>query len=268
MKLSTLVVDDEPAARRQLLRLLNAHNTRLEVLDAVDSVQAARELMQHTMPDVIFLDIQLPEEGGFELLESLPERKFQVVFTTGFNQYALRAFKVRATDYMLKPVNAEDLASTVQRVWENHQWLNQDQANAALYRQVLDQYLLPTQEQSTNVLTIRHQRGFQLVRFHEIIFLEADNSYTRFYLSDGTQITASRGIRYYEEAFTSPPFLRVHRSFLINLEHLKGYVFEDVGYALMSEGHKVEISRRKKDQFMRFVEHMSHLPQNNAEPEF
>ncbi|MGD1844262.1 MAG: LytR/AlgR family response regulator transcription factor, partial [Salibacteraceae bacterium] len=221
MKLKTLVVDDEPAARRQLLRLLTAHTTHLELLTPAPSVQAARQRLEEERPDVVFLDIQLPGEGGFDLLDSLPDRQFQVVFTTGFNQYALQAFRVRATDYLLKPVKANELQATVDRVLETHHWIHQSKANARLYRAVLDQLLLPQQE-ANQVLTIRHQKGFQLVRFHEIVFMEADNSYTHFYLIDGSHITASRGIRYYEEAFTTPPFLRIHRSYLINLEHLKG----------------------------------------------
>lgn len=234
--MNVLLVDDEAFAREELASLIQQHCPALHIIGEAGSAAAARKILLAQQIDLIFLDIEMPGEDGFELLNSLPPYDFLVVFVTAFGQYAMDAINASVCSYLLKPVDPVELIHSVDRM-------------RCLYAQkAADQQQTPHKGLPGDRLVISHVRGFQLVQIAQILFLEAQNSYTVFHMADAKQIVATKGIAAYERLLEHASFFRTHKSYLINLEHLEGFVKNDAGYVLLSNGCRLEVSRRKREQ--------------------
>ena len=245
--LKAMIVDDEPAARRLMRFLLETHKDHVEIIAEAVNGEEAIQLIDELRPDLVFLDIQMKGETGFDLLKRLPEINFALIFVTAFDQYAIKAFRFNAIDYLLKPVVPEELIEAINKVKQRNSVVSGDSKERVdqLYQdiknpqKVHDKIAIPTGE------------GFIIIPVNEIVYCHANSNYTEFYLTDKKCIISSYTLKQYDEMLTSQSFFRAHRSYLINLTHVKVYRRGEGGEIVMSNGHEIELSRTHKDEFMR-----------------
>ena len=247
--MKAILIDDEQNATEALQNMLRMVTPDVEVIGAANTAQKGLDMIQSLQPDLVFLDIQMPYMTGFELLEKLGRFSFSVIFTTAYDQYALQAFKVSAVDYLLKPIDMDELEAAVEKVRERRK---QPQADFG----VLEQLFKQVKKAHTERLALPTSDGLVFIAIEDIIRLQSDSNYTTFYLTRKEKIVVSRTLGDYEPTLTAQNFCRVHHSHIINMAHLKRYFKNDGGYAEMSDGSKVEISRRKKDDFMAKLENV------------
>lgn len=241
--MKAILIDDERNATEALTNMLRMVTPDVEVIGIANTAQQGIELIQSLKPDLVFLDIQMPYMTGFELLEQLGQFNFSVVFTTAYDKYALQAFKVSAVDYLLKPIDMDELEASVEKVRERMKQPTTDFT-------ALEQLFKQVKKNDAQRLALPTSDGLVFIALDDIIRLESDSNYTTFYLTKKERIVVSRTLGEYEPTLTAQNFCRIHHSHIINMAHLKRYFKNDGGYAEMSDGSKVEISRRKKDDFM------------------
>ena len=240
--LKCLIVDDDIHCRNILKSMLEAEfRNVLDVSHSATCVHDALRLLHDIRPDIVFLDVELEDGTGFDVLEKTTHRDFKFIFTTAYDSYAIQAFKVNAADYLLKPFSPTELKEAVQRVT----------------RQPLFSYMGPEMQLlldhingNRSRIALPTQGGYEFVNVAEIIRCSAESNYTRFYLKDGKSHLVSKTLRVYENLLEPDGFCRVHASHLINLKEVKSYQKGEGGYAVMTDGSSVEISRTKRDAFL------------------
>jgi two-component system, LytTR family, response regulator len=236
MLLRSIVIDDEKMSREVIQTLVTDHCPEVGVVGEADCIEDARGLINEMRPDLIFLDIEMPKSDGFSLLQSLNvDFHFQTIFVTAFNLYTLKAIRYGATDYLLKPIDVNELKIATKKAVSNYLELTQ---NPDILEKLQRKILIP------------HSKGLKVIRLADIVRLEADNNYTFVYLRDEPRIVASRPIKEFENKLDSWWFFRLHKSHIINLYYLKEYLSEDGGCALMGDAKRVPISRLKTDEFL------------------
>jgi two-component system LytT family response regulator len=244
--MTAMLIDDEPNATEALTNMLRMTCPDVEVIATANDAQNGLEKLRTTTPDLLFLDIQMPHMTGFELLEKLGKFKFSVIFSTAYDQYALQAFKVAAVDYLLKPIDLDELEAAVAKVRQRMQSAQPDfSAFERLFQQV--------QKPESQRIALPIGEGLQFILVADIVRLESDSNYTTFYMVNGEKILISRTMGHFEALLTKQNFFRVHHSHLINMAQISRYIKTDGGYVEMTDGSKVEISRRKKDDFLREI---------------
>ncbi len=242
--ISALLIDDEAHCRETLSILLTRYCPDVQVVaQAASGTEGLRAIAEHT-PDVVFLDVEMPMMNGFELLESLPTINFEVIFTTGYDEYAIRAIRFSALDYLLKPIDKDDLRQAVAKIKRQPDQQMAQQLDILLQKlgqkpPMLQKIALPT------------LNGFELVPVDSIVRCEADNNYARVWLKNTKPLLVSRTLKEMEELLTSHSFLRVHQSNLVNLNEIVRYVRGEGGYVVMSDGTSVNVSRSRKDDLLR-----------------
>jgi two-component system, LytTR family, response regulator len=241
--MTAILIDDEPNATEALQNMLQMTNPDVQVVGTANDPLKGLAMLQQQPPDILFLDIQMPHMTGFELLENLGKINFSVVFTTAYDQYALQAFKVSAVDYLLKPIDMDELEAAVGKARERKQSVQPDFGAF----EKLFQYV---QKSDGQRLSLPLGDGLMFVNISDIVRLQSDSNYTTFHLANREKVLVSRTMGEYEPILEKQNFCRVHHSHIINLAHLRRYIKTDGGYAEMSDGSKVEISRRKKDDFV------------------
>ncbi|MCH8488169.1 MAG: LytTR family DNA-binding domain-containing protein [Candidatus Cyclonatronum sp.] len=248
--IKAVLIDDQPENRDHLRSQLLAHADRIEIVGEAGSVHAGIALIGYAQPDLLFLDVELSDGTGFDLLDAVPAYTGRVVFVTAFEKYAVRAFRSNAIDYLLKPVGQDDLEQAVARIFVHG---FSDEANRQLYRRALQNAAaLRESQQPPQQIVISSLQGMEMIDASKITFIEADNTYSNVYLSNGSKITASRPLLEFEEILDDARFFRVHRSYLINVNHLKRFVSRDA-YAELVSGQTVPVSRRKSAAFSSFL---------------
>jgi len=245
MTLKALIVDDEFNARNNLKILIDEFCPELQIIGLVESAEEARKEIEKEKPDVVFLDIAMPKEDGFSLLKSYKNRDFSVVFTTAYNEYALKAFKENAIDYLEKPISIDDLQKAVQKVLKVHG--SNEQRTPAELSDLLDE----ATEGKNDRISIPTRDGYIIIRNTDIIHLEASDNYTMIYLIDGSRHLSSKNIKVYEENLNQEVFFRTHKSHIINVEHhLKEFSRSEGNMAVLTNGINVPIARRKMSNFL------------------
>ena len=245
MTLKALIVDDEFNARNNLKILIDEFCPELKIVGLVESAEEARIIIEKEKPDVVFLDIAMPKEDGFSLLKSYENRDFSVVFTTAYNEYALKAFKENAIDYLEKPISIDDLQKAVQKVLKVHG--SNEQRTPAEISELVDEAM----EGKNDRISIPTRDGYVIIRNTDIIHLEASDNYTMIYLIDGSRHLSSKNIKVYEENLNQEVFFRTHKSHIINVEHhLKEFSRSEGNMALLTNGINVPIARRKMSNFL------------------
>lgn len=240
----TVIVEDLAAEQEHLRKLLSAEGDRLHVEAVATDIPEAKELLEKTRPDLVFMDVMLPSGNCFDLLDSLRSIPFHIIFTTSHEAYAVKAFRLSAIDYLLKPVDPSELKAALQKFYERR-----DAAHADQLRNLLANIHLPsTQHKRVALPTLK---GFQFVSVHDIIRCEADDTYTIFHTTDKGKTTVCRTLRDCEALLQDFGFARIHNSHLINMEHVAEYRKGDGGEVRMRDGSVVEVSRRRKDEFLR-----------------
>lgn len=240
--IKTIVVDDEKPSREALVTYLRDFCPQVEIVSECDSVKSAFQSIQKYKPHLVFLDIEMPNGNGFDLLQLFKNPTFKVVFVTAFSDYAIRAFRFSAIDYLLKPVKVDELIEAVEKVGNE---LKDGFGNLNLQNLVSG---FSENHHNHHKLVIPGSKVFSIVLVDDIIMCQAEGYLTHFFLSGKRKIHATKSLKYYEELFENRLLIRVHRSFLINLSHVKGYTNQNE--ILLEEGHSCPLSESFKQQFI------------------
>jgi len=254
MKLRALIVDDEVHARENLKYLLENFCPEIEVVGMAGDQESARESVNNLAPQVIFLDICMPSgTEGFDFLESLPEKKFQVVFVTAFKDYAIRALNANAIHYLQKPVDVDDLKIAVKKLVSTNQLFSENQEQLLNYIKSLENLskaMLP----SVGVprITINHSKGFKIVDPNDFMYLEGEGNYTSIIFVDGTKYVDTKSIGIYEDILDQQHFFRIHKSHIVNVLFVKEFLNDDGHFVVMKNNTKLAISRLRVPQFLEF----------------
>jgi two-component system, LytTR family, response regulator len=241
--LKVLIVDDEFKCREVLKVMLQESGIEINIVGTAEDVPSALDELHKHAPDLVFLDVELEQETGFDFLKQASPINFEVVFTTAYTHYAINAIKFSAIDYLLKPINPEELMNAIQKVIEKK--------NASTFKNKIDVLFQnlkgPGNRQKIALPTTE---GLIFVQVEDIVFCEADGAYTAIHLKSAGKIFVSKNLKEYETLLTDCDFFRVHNSFLVNLNEVKRYVKGEGGYVIMSNNLKVDVAKRKKDGFL------------------
>jgi two-component system LytT family response regulator len=241
--LSAIIIDDEVKGRIALKQKLQDYCPEVTVTgEAGDGIQGIA-LISQLNPKIVFLDIEMPRMDGFAMLQQLPEKKFHLVFTTAYDQYAIRAIRFAAFDYLLKPVDIEELRNTISKILAS-----QERSDTGKKLEVLADNL--QRNHSLNKIAIPSLEGLLFFNVDDIIHLEAQSNYTVIHFTNHPKLTASRTLKEFEELLPADLFFRPHHSHLINLKYLKRYIKGDGGQIEMQNGNYVDVARRKKEEFL------------------
>jgi two-component system LytT family response regulator len=249
MEIRALIVDDEHAARENLRMMIEEHCPSIKVLDVAGSAGEARELIEELKPNTLFLDIKMPGEDGFGLLRSLGNKEFMVVFTTAYDEFALQAFRENALDYLEKPIDVDALHRAEQKLLKmvgEHQGIDAANATADLIEQEIKGPL-------PDRISIASREGLTILRYQEILYLEASDSYTEIHLTTGKRLVSSKNIRVFEQHLSSEKFHRIHKSYIINLEHLKAFDRNEGNMAVLMNDVMLPVSRRRVADFVNMI---------------
>ena len=238
-----IIVDDEKGCRDTLESFLKDF-PEINVVGTANSITKAQELITNLQPHLVFLDIEMPGGNGFELLEKISPLNFDIIFTTAFDQYAIKAIKYSALDYLLKPIDPDELASSIKRFSSKKH--DQDLINNK-FKTLLSNI---SGEATHQKIAIPDGEGVNFIKISDIVRFQSDGSYTYMHILNANKPTLiSKPIGDYQDILANENFIRIHRSHLINLEHVTKYVKGDGSYAVMIDGSRVEVSRRKKAEF-------------------
>ncbi len=267
MKFSALIVDDEHIGRENLSSLLESYCPQVTIIGKAGHVDEAFPLINEKKPDVVFLDIQMPQKSGFDLLDKFEDRDFLVIFVTAYDQYGIPAIKAGGLDYLLKPIGTRELKEAVRKAgaiirskveYTTLQSKFATVGNDYPEDQLSDAPLPPAP--SPAHLCLPHLHGFTIVEISKIVRIEAENNCSMVYLIDSAPQFITRSLRDFEEVLADDQFTRVHRTHIINLNYLSSYASKDGHLAVMSDGTQIDIARRrlptffgKVNQFARFL---------------
>ena len=219
----------------------------VQILEMCETGKDGMKAIKNLQPDLVFLDVEMPYMSGFEMLELLPEINFEVIFTTAYDKYAVNAFKINAVDYLLKPIDGEELKVAVDKVIEKKMLLEKsDSGNLeALMNQIKE-----TPKTGVKNIALPTYEGYVFVKISQILYCQSDNNYTRVILREGKPLLISRTLKEVGEMLTDSYFYRVHNSFIVNLNEINNYIKSDGGYLIMSNSDRVKVSRTKKEELL------------------
>jgi len=240
----SIIIEDEEKARSNLTQILSEYCKDVEVVDAQNNVKDGISAIEKHKPHLVFLDVHMQGETGFDLLEQIGKINFEIIFTTAHNEYAVKAFKFSAIDYLLKPVDIDELVNAVNKANTKIE----DNATKERYELVVEN--LKGQKSTFNKIALPTADGLVFVQVSDIIRCESEDNYTHFFLVNGERFLVSKTIKYFEELLTDQDFFRIHQSHLININHIVEYHKGEGGYAIMSDESSVIVSRRKKEAFL------------------
>ena len=240
-----LIIDDEVNNCHNLKNILAKYCPAVQVLAMGHSAIEGLELIQEHQPDLIFLDIQMPGGSGFDLLEKLPSPDFKIIFVTAFDEFAIKALRLSAIDYLLKPVNILDLKAAVDRAARETQNLKEE---------AIDNYIANRgRENGERKIALPTAERIVYIRISEIVRFRGESNYTHVYLQDGQHILVSRTLKEYEELLSENGFLRTHQSHMVNQEHVRSFEKQDGGYLEMTDGSHISISRQRKEHVLKVL---------------
>jgi two-component system LytT family response regulator len=242
--LKTIIVDDEKHCSDRVAKLLGIYDNQFEIVAVFSDIESAFEGICQCKPEVVFLDIQIHDKTGFDLLRKFDTIDFDVVFTTAFEDYAIKAIKFSAFDYLLKPIDSDDFAQTIKRLTDKNRAVD----STKNYDMLLQN--LAHIKNNTKRIVIQTQTETLLINVQDIIRCESDINYTTIYLNTKKTIVVSKTLKDFENLLTPYNFFRVHNSHLINLEYMKSYDKGKGGYVHLSDNTVVEVSVRRKDDLM------------------
>jgi len=248
--MKTIIIDDERGGINTLRKLLGKHCPEVDIVAIAQSAQLGSDAICTHRPDLVFLDIEMPGFNGFDMLEQHDEINFEVIFTTAYDKYAIKAFRFSALDYLLKPIEYSELIEAVQKARQKLQ----NKMPRVNYKKRLDNVRLSSS--GIYKLAVSTMESVVFVELNNIVYLAADINYTYIYLADCTHLIMSKTLKDFEEMLQGHGFLRVHKSYLINLRHVKKYVKGEGGYVVMSNTASIEVSQRKRSALLEALEAM------------
>jgi len=243
--MKAILVDDEPDGIRTLQKLLQRHCPDVKIEATCANAAIAKQQIETIKPDVVFLDIQMPGQTGLEMIAELTIKNFEIIFVTAHNEYILQALQYSAADYLLKPVDEDRLIEAVQRAEKRLKEGKKEELTETLLHNLSNKGN-PTEMR----LCLPTLKGFIILKLDEIIYCEAERSYTIFHLEANKSVIVSKPLLDYENLLSDAGFLRIHKSFLIKLRHVKEYQRGEGGTVIMNNNSEIEVSRRKKEQFL------------------
>ncbi|MEO7308991.1 MAG: LytTR family DNA-binding domain-containing protein [Chitinophagaceae bacterium] len=241
--LKAIIIDDEPKGRNILQQLLLNHCPAIHVLALAANADEGLKLIDLYKPHVIFLDVEMPGKSGFDLLREAGTIDFKIVFVTAFNHYTLKAIKFHAFDYLLKPVDLDELKQTVEKLQQST-----EQPKEKILVSLLQQTRQGTA--SFGKIAIASLNEIDLVEVDDILYLEASGTSTFVYLSNGKRVTATRNLKEYDDLLNNQFFFRIHHAYLVNLRHISKYIKGEGGSVIISNKTELEVSRRRKAAFL------------------
>lgn len=242
--LKALIIDDEIKARNVLQHYITNFIPEVSEVRQADGVDNALGILQSYKPDLVFLDVEMPHKNGFQFLIETKDPQFDVIFTTAYNQYAIQAIRFSALDYLLKPVDPDELKEAVARHLEKRESRGE---NKELYQNLVNN--IEKREVKDFKIAVPSSDGVYFFTIDEILRLEADRSYTHIHLVKKRPFIASKTLKHFEEMLEEFNFIRTHKSHLVNPQHITR-VTSDNDYLLLTDGSRVEVSRRKKDEVL------------------
>lgn len=243
--IKAIIVDDEPYCCETITTLLEDCNEVEIVAECYNGIDALEAIRKYN-PGLVFLDVEMPKMNGFEMLQQLPSVDFEIIFTTSYDQYALKAIRFSAIDYLLKPVDEEELKNAVQKVISRSQKPIAEQLEILM--QKLHQPATPVSR-----IALPTMEGFQMIKIDSIISCEADSNYTTLHLKSNKKMVVCRNLKDIEELLEDHSFTRVHRCYVVNLNEVEKFVKGEGGYLIMSDGSSIDVSRNKKELLLRRI---------------
>jgi two-component system LytT family response regulator len=247
-----VIIEDEKKSRSALVGLLERYCTNVLIVGEAEGVQSGIAMIRQQQPDVIFLDIQMRDGSGFRLLEEVGEVNFEIIFTTAFDEYAIKAIKYSALDYLLKPIVPEELIEAVRKV-EERKTIKSN--NSSKNIDVLLENIKATSRESHKIILSTSEK-IHVIKVDDIIRCESDNYYTLFLFVGGKKLLVSKTLKENENLLKDHNFIRPHKSHLINAKYIKGYMKNDGGFIVMTDDSKIPVSRRKKEAIMEIINNL------------
>ena len=244
--LKAIIIDDVEQARKTLKKDLSSYCKEIEIIGEASGVVEGVKLLKKTDPDVVFLDIQMQDGSGFDLLELLNDIKFKIIFTTASDAHAIKAFKYSALDYLLKPIDPDDLKLAVEKL----------ASNPITDKENLKLLLSNVKNKKHDRLALHTQDKIHIVTITDIIRCEANVNYTEFYFSGGKKLLVTRTLKEFDELLAENGFFRVHQSHLVNTHFIKEFIKTDGGYLIMNDGSNVPVSSRKRAEVVQMLEEL------------
>ncbi|RBL89895.1 LytR/AlgR family response regulator transcription factor [Chitinophaga flava] len=244
MTITTVIIEDDEKNMHVICDLIRQFAPDLEVVGTASHISESIELIENRAPQLVFMDIQIADGTGFDVLRKLSAKNFELVFITAYDNYALKAFKFAAIDYLLKPVGLNEFREAVDRA--------RTRINEKTRHQHVDTLLhnLAQQSSQDRKISVATVNGFEFLDLKDIIWCHSEGSYTTFHLANNMKVTSSRGLGFYENLLGANNFCRIHQSTIINLRFIKSYIKGKNGYVTMTNGVKLEISQRRKNDFL------------------
>ena len=249
--ISAIIIDDEYDARQSLIDLIQLTSPMVEIIGEAEGVRSGVELIHKSQPNLVFLDIQMKDGTGFDLLDSLHQVNFHLVFTTSYDEFALKAFHYSAADYLVKPITSKALIRAIQKA------MAQKETND--YQEQVELLMENLAHNQIKKIALATQEGLIFLGLEEIIRLESFNSYTTFHTINREQITVAKNLRSFEAILPSHNFGRPHHSHIVNINHVSKFIREEGGFLIMVDESKIPISRRKKDTFFELLDQQNFL---------
>jgi two-component system LytT family response regulator len=246
----SIIVEDEKHSRDTLRGMLERYCKNVIILAEAENYRGGLEAIKVHQPDVVFLDIQMPDGSGFRMLEELGEINFEIIFTTAFDQFAIKAIKYSALDYLLKPIDPDELVRAIKKVEEK---ISSRKVNQNI-QVLLDN--IKSKEAEPHKIVLSTSEKIHIIETDQIIRCESDNYYTNFFLADGKKILVSKTLKENEQLLSDHNFIRPHKSHLVNVKYIKGFLRSDGGYIEMKDGSKIPVSRRKREQIIEVITHL------------
>lgn len=248
--LRTLIIDDEAHVRESLNDMLKLHCPNAKVIGQAEGVRSGLKAIQTHHPDLILLDIKMKDGTGFDLLEQIENIDFKIIFITAYDQYAIKAFKFSALDYLLKPVESVDLKEAIDKADK----ISQKEVNTQLNTLANN---LQTDDQSKKKIILKTFDNIHLVKVRDIVYAESDGRYSTIYLESGENVIVSNTLKHYHEMLGDFGFYRVHKSYLINLEHIHRFEKAEGGSVILEGDAKVPVASRKREELLELFEKLT-----------
>jgi two-component system, LytTR family, response regulator len=258
-KYNSIIIDDERNIREALGTLLEEYCPEIDLCGSAASAAEGRELLKKHEVDFIFLDISMPGEDGFAFLKSIPKENYGIIFATAYQEYALKALKASAIDYLLKPIDPAELREAVTKAIQYYELRQSRLEIRNIYHESLDalhDHIHSGEKQITKI-TVTEQFGFRMVNVRDLMYLQGDSNYTILRLSGLNKIVSTRSLGEFEKILEQPDFFRIHKSTIINMNYLQGFSSYEGNFAELNDGTRLSISRRKMNEFREAVKQFS-----------
>jgi two-component system, LytTR family, response regulator len=246
--ITAILIDDEVNSRNALLKKIKAHCPGIQVVAECNGAEEGIVAIEKHQPQVVFLDIEMPRMNGFSMLEKIASKNFNIVFTTAYNQYAINAIKFGAFDYLVKPIDVEELMTVAKKLNEQQQYLNNSERLDILLNQIS-----PNNKSSIQKIAIATNTGLEFIAIDTIVYLEAIGNYTQLHFTDGKKLLASKTLKEFEDLLEHHAFFRIHNASLVNLIFVKKYIKGEGGQVVLHNGILLDVARRRKEELVQLL---------------